>query len=409
MPPISTQQGKVTPAYSVHLDAVRGLAALSVFFGHGSYMFLGTSLRQILTHHAHAAVTAAAPHIQAERTHFGRQAVVVFFVLSGYLVGGGALRTVRNRIWSWKGYLLQRLTRLWVVLVPALLLTAALAATAAHLFSHPIPGLDHTASTPASVAHLLPAQSRLALFVGNLFFLQGVLVRIFPYNGPLWSLAYEFWYYMMFPLLLFGLAPSTRPLRRACCWALMIGMWVLCGKTISLYFLLWLMGVAVYCLPLRLSETGIRRIAPWLCVGFLGFNVLVVALPFDITASDFCTGACFSALLWVLVHFRKPAGASLYRSASTKLSAMSYTLYVSHFPLLLFLSTCMVTFWPHRPSGVASLALLAGAYAVVFAICYGIYCCFEAHTGEVRKRASQWVDRVIGPVKLPEPVAARAD
>lgn len=401
----STQQDKATPAFSVHLDAVRGLAALSVFFGHGSYMFLGTSLRQMLTHHAHAAVVASAPHFQPERTHFGRQAVVVFFVLSGYLVGGGALRSFRNRIWSWRRYLLQRLTRLWVVLVPALLLTAALVAAASHLFPHPIPGIDHASGTvPASVAHLIPGHSWPLLFVGNLFFLQGVLVHIYPYNGPLWSLAYEFWYYMMFPLLLFGLAPSTRLLRRACCLMLLIGMWVLCGKIISLYFLLWLMGVAVYWLPVRLNETSARRITPWLCIAFLGFNVWVVAFPFDMTASDFCTGVCFSLLLWVLVQFRKPAGFSLYRSASTRLSAMSYTLYVSHFPLLLFLSTCMITFWPNRPTGVAALALLAGAYAAVFAICYAIYCGFEAHTTAVRKWASQWLDRSTRPAKL-EPVA----
>src|ERR1039458_8382680 len=49
-----------------------------------------------------------------------------FFVLSGYLVGGSVLRSVRTGSWSWRAYLLGRLSRLYVVLLPALLLGGAL-------------------------------------------------------------------------------------------------------------------------------------------------------------------------------------------------------------------------------------------------------------------------------------------
>src|SRR5204863_1384009 len=54
---------------------------------------------------------------------YGHTAVVVFFVLSGFLVGGTVIRSDRNGRWSWRGYVLQRGTRLYVVLIPALLLT----------------------------------------------------------------------------------------------------------------------------------------------------------------------------------------------------------------------------------------------------------------------------------------------
>ena len=56
----------------------------------------------------------------------GHQWVIVFFVLSGYLVGGSVLRSVRTGSWSWRAYLLARLSRLYVVLLPALLLGGAL-------------------------------------------------------------------------------------------------------------------------------------------------------------------------------------------------------------------------------------------------------------------------------------------
>src|SRR4051794_31312092 len=56
----------------------------------------------------------------------GHQSVIVFFVLSGYWVGGAVLHQVRASRFSWVSYGLQRLTRLWVVIIPALVLTAIL-------------------------------------------------------------------------------------------------------------------------------------------------------------------------------------------------------------------------------------------------------------------------------------------
>ena len=57
-------------------------------------------------------------------TGLGHQAVMVFFVLSGFLVGGHVYTAVAEGRWSWPDYLIKRLTRLWIVLLPALVLTA---------------------------------------------------------------------------------------------------------------------------------------------------------------------------------------------------------------------------------------------------------------------------------------------
>ena len=58
-------------------------------------------------------------------TGLGHQAVMVFFVLSGYFVGGSVLSGLRKGSFSWGRYAQSRLTRLWMVLIPALLLTLA--------------------------------------------------------------------------------------------------------------------------------------------------------------------------------------------------------------------------------------------------------------------------------------------
>jgi len=102
---------------SVHLDALRGFAAFSVLLNHlRDALFV--DYEAIVRHNP---FTSAAYLVCG----LGHQAVIVFFVLSGYLVGGSVMRSVRKGNWSWRAYLLARLSRLFVVLLPALLLGGA--------------------------------------------------------------------------------------------------------------------------------------------------------------------------------------------------------------------------------------------------------------------------------------------
>jgi len=89
---------------SVHLDALRGFAALSVLLNHWRDALFVDYPR--LAHHN--PLTAVAYLVAG----LGHQWVIVFFVLSGYLVGGSVLRSVSAGRWSWRSYLLARLTRL---------------------------------------------------------------------------------------------------------------------------------------------------------------------------------------------------------------------------------------------------------------------------------------------------------
>src|ERR1035437_10604196 len=62
---------------------------------------------------------------------------MICFVLSGYLVGGSVLRAFQRDNWPGKEYLTKRLTRLWVVLLPALLLTIVLDNVGLRVFPAP--------------------------------------------------------------------------------------------------------------------------------------------------------------------------------------------------------------------------------------------------------------------------------
>src|SRR5260370_10212961 len=101
---------------SVHLDLIRGVSALAVMLGHVRGLFFldfPFLTDKSLMYRALYAVTG-----------FGHQAVMIFFVLSGYFIGMSVIDSVAGQRWSWRVYLVNRLTRLQLVLFPALLLGA---------------------------------------------------------------------------------------------------------------------------------------------------------------------------------------------------------------------------------------------------------------------------------------------
>ena len=117
------------------------------------------------------------------------------------LVGGKALADMSADRWSWAHYLLRRLTRLLIVIVPALFATAVLD----HLGIRWTGGAgydgafyDVYSSGPNTARPLIYSPITL---LGNIAFLQTIYVPVFGSNIPkCGSLANEFWYYIVFPL-----------------------------------------------------------------------------------------------------------------------------------------------------------------------------------------------------------------
>lgn len=98
------------------LDAMRACAALLVFVGH----------ERNLLFQDHGALVAPGPLVSAAYflTSLGHAAVEVFLVLSGHVIAGSVLAARRAGTRSWRRYLVSRLTRLEIVLLPALALGA---------------------------------------------------------------------------------------------------------------------------------------------------------------------------------------------------------------------------------------------------------------------------------------------
>lgn len=357
----------------------RGLAAAAVFLQHlRAVLFLDWQQTT-----AHSPV-AAAVYLLAK---FGHPAVIVFFVLSGFLVGSSGLRAVKNRTWSLRRYLLHRVLRLEMVLLPALLLgllwdtigTRVLGAWALYNGGW----------------HLLVRWSPIDLswraFLGNTFFLQDILVAPFGSNTPLWSLSYEFWYYIVFGLLLTAVLGRSRRWLRVVCGVLILPVVWFTGFEIMSLAPLWFMGLGIYLLPRRkLGSTAQRFLLTSSLLLFLAFigwlfgtRPLHAGVFGQPVLADLFTGLLFSVVLYAMLH-ANPTGAR-YRKRAHQLAAPSYTLYANHLPALLVLVAWIGV---RQPPTLLRLLELAGWFLVYWLYAYGLYLLFETRTQRVRN----WIE-----------------
>lgn len=264
-------------------------------------------------------------------TSLGHEAVVLFFVLSGFWVGGSALRKIERSTFSWLSYLVDRLVRLWVVLIPVLMLTMGIGLVGYWLF----PGFAMQAGGPYE------GDSGAVGFVGNALFLGGIHVPTFGTNTPLWSLGFEFWMYILGPLLLLAFRATKGRIIYAVC-AVVVA--TLVGPQVILYLPIWMVGVLIAYLQGWLEGAG-SRLGSWLLTTIRAsalFVTIGVAIAgrtvFDLQTwqSDFVLTVPVAILLASLIPGnprRNIFSAPLERFSH--LAHSSYSLYAIHMPILL--------------------------------------------------------------------------
>lgn len=365
------------PHYT-YLDLARGLAALAVFAGH-LRAFVFVDFQQ-------AGQLGLIWKIFYFLTGLGHSAVMVFFVLSGFLIGKNVARSVRAGQWSWLDYAIKRMTRLWLVLLPALVLTAVLDQCGQHLIPNPVfysgalYDTFHSGPTPDATVIAYDFKT----FVLNALFLQMIAAPTFGTNGPLWSLANEFWYYAFFPLLLLTVAANSKAIHRIAyaaiavvlCW--LLPFWLLTAGMVWLFgYLAWEVGERVR-FPNHLTRKATA--ATTLCV-FVA--VLVWAqLGGGGDYSDFMIGAAFAFLLIGMAHAEIQNKWLL--GISTSLAAMSYTLYLVHFPAAALLASLLLRGQRFAPSIAACVIYTALTAAILF-YAWLVYLAFERHTANVQR------------------------
>lgn len=362
-------------ASSDHLDLVRGGAALAVMLGHLRNLFF-VDFSEV------AGNSTPLVKIVYLVTGFSHYAVMIFFVLSGFLVGGSVLRGRMDGTWSWSLYSTNRLTRLWVVLIPALLLGAIWDHCGIHVFG--TSGIYGGVARANVGIFAVPPRLSAIVMLGNALFLQDILTPTFGSNGPLWSLSYEFWYYVLFPLMVLafplGKVNWSTVLHATAIFVIVffIGQWI------SLYFLIWLLGAAINFAPEQSGRPG----KIWVVMA-TGAVVLVVAVlkfkPGTTEYSDFLVGVASATLIFALLRSRARSTSGFYSRTARGLAGFSYTLYVSHLPALIFISACLVPRRRWQPDGV-HIAVVTALGICTLAYAFVIARLTEDRTGAVRSR-----------------------
>lgn len=359
-----------------YLDVLRGLAALLVVVSHARalafepYSFLAPGTGREAYWQAFYFCTA-----------LGHQAVVVFFVLSGFLIGRSVLMAMDGGRWSWAGYLASRMSRLWLVLLPSLLLTAvldyvALSEDSKGFYFGKMFSYLNVGPGPGS------ANWELVTLAGNALFLQSIYLPVFGSNGPLWSLSYEFWYYMMFPMLVLAIGGSVRvrPVWIVAIFLLGIGL----GPQLLSYGLLWLTGVAAYLLARRLGTRAWRPTAIHHVVAILLFASGLVVTHLKLL-SDYAGHLALSiaTALLVIVLAAIPARVHMVARPFQFVSRFSYSLYLAHFPVIAFLWVFVLNYSKHVPGASALLAFLF-LTVVALLVAWFMYLMFESRTDTVK-------------------------
>jgi peptidoglycan/LPS O-acetylase OafA/YrhL len=363
--------GTPAPRDNQSLNALRTLAAVAVLVHHLKPMLMRADFLPGL----------------------GHDAVIVFFVLSGYWVGGGVLRSVGRSRFDWRDYAVKRLARLWIVLLPALILTAALDLTGRAWFTASTVYTDPWFYPHGYLELGTPLSVKAAL--GNVAFLQAIHVPPFGTNGPLWSLAFEFWYYTMFPLAVLVLRRSSARRTRLACAAGFLGCCAIAPDVLK-SFPLWLLGAlvarqqpSVQAMLRSLTRSQLTAIRAVMTAGLAAAVLCWSVFPGFIhwyvgEAAVAVAAACLLAVLLDDVDWRGIPG-RLLRGLSGYARA-SYSLYAVHLPILAFVTAAVIgrpeRRWQLGPDVLAASAFIA--LAVVLAA-WGFASFTEMHTDTIRK------------------------
>lgn len=363
----------------VVLDFIRGFCAVLVCMSH---------LRAALLYDFNDLIAPGIMHkVFYFITGLGHQSVMIFFVLSGFFVGGSVLNAGKK--FCLIHYSIARLTRLWTVLIPALLLTFVIDIVLQFFYPSLLrEGFQVGLNSWPSIGY----STSISSFFGNLFFLQTILTPVFGSNGPLWSLSNEFWYYVIFPLLIISLSANVNFLFWRIISMVLVGaiLYLLPGAIISA-FIVWLMGVFAYVaykrLIIRARPIALATALSFLVAALVNSKSAYLKMPLNIS-SDYVIGFSFAFTCVILVvwpiSYQTVFGALLKR-VSVWLSKISYSLYLSLFPFVVLLSASILNFVKIKPdfNGILLYFILL---SLLIAIGFGFWFLFERNTDAVRQQ-----------------------
>ena len=314
------------------LNGIRGLAALYVLIGHARWLLWEGYKEGYLLHPQ--SYNQASKILVSLLAFFGKGhvAVILFFVLSGFVIHYSIIKREKNKL-DILDYFKRRFLRIYPPLLFCMLLTLVLDLTGKYIYGYSI----YFQSTPVPLINEnIISNLNWITAIGNLLMVQGIYTHVWGTNGPLWSLMYEWWFYMLYPCI-FYLYKKNRYLSYAVVWLLFIiasnGLFDnKLASAVFNYLLCWSLGAL-------LADVLLERISlHWFIVPLVICLIELCIKGDSPVIIDTLTGFVFTALLFALLKFK--ALFSLHRVFDwfNLLGDYSYTLYVIHLPILVMIN-----------------------------------------------------------------------
>lgn len=343
------------------LDALRFIAAFMVLLSHARNVFFP----------AFADLPAGQQNIFSMAftiiCRMGHEAVIIFFVLSGFLVGGRGWERIQSGTMNVGSYTIDRFSRIYPPLLAAIVFY--------FVTSCVIP------ETPFSWATA----------IGNLLNLQGICCKSLV--SPFWSLSYEVWFYIILGALAFLLKASKDRAR-------LFGLVLLVGSTSVFvlglkmhYLLIWFMGAVAYIVrPQKKSLFA-------LLASFIGFfaSVIYWQLSKDTQSLEVAIEGTNKEFLEVLMSLMaclliqqvilfEPKRAIAVKAEKWigNMAKFSYTLYLSHRIVFLWF---VAFIWPKDSCQftVSGIARFLCVVVLTLICCWFIYLISERYSPNLKE------------------------
>lgn len=332
----------LTKGQSTFLDLVRGVSAFAVLVGHTlAYIPIPPRLGTLYPIQSYA--------------------VVVFFVLSGFLI---CLSTLSKSDYSYSEYLIDRFARVYTAFVPTLFLVIIVDT----LIGITPPG----GWNPATVF------ANLSLLMGIPFDKVHAALPAFQPLGtgrPLWTVGVEWWLYVAFGFMVFASRLKVKSgLVAIILTPIAFAVVYLYGARESLA-LVWFISAAIAIPALRLAPATCRSIGPSLILfwGILALWRLLILRTggetinfYDAHFMYFSTVVIFGLLLSVKGFSLLEKGLLTIRPFARWFADISYSLYLTHYTLLAAFSTLFDMSWFTAFIFMAIATLFAWVFTILF-------------------------------------------
>lgn len=285
--------------YYYWLDFFRVVAAILIVIGHVR--------AALLPKYAELPIAAQTlwTKLFYQITALGHESVILFFVISGFLVGGRSFVRIARGEFCWKVFLLERFSRIMLPLTGALLLFAL------------------------SVL-LMGGSVNWQDWWGTLLCVQGIFTA--PAIGPLWFLAYEAYFYILVALcgIIFG--GRSRDFTRLMAMLGVAAVFLAFSRLSPLYLFVFILGTLSF-----FTADQWRRNEALIGTALLVIQIAAISIfhPKWFYFNDLTTALLYCIIIRNAIHWQprlKPFIA--FEAWGHKTAKYAYSVYLNHMTFL---------------------------------------------------------------------------